>query len=164
MLYRLIVMRHAKSDWNAGAGSDHERPLNHRGRRDAPQVARRLSKLDWQPDHVISSDSRRTTETWERMVEAWSEEPTVCFERSLYHAGIGAVRKALSVLGDDVRTAMVLGHNPGWEEIVDVLSGEDERMTTANAALLTIESSGWAEAILLDGCWALEMMLRPKEL
>jgi phosphohistidine phosphatase len=164
MQHRLIVMRHAKSDWNASAGSDHERPLNHRGRRDAPQVAQRLSEIDWQPEHVISSDSRRTTETWERMVETWTEEPTVCFERSLYHAGIVAVRMALSVLGDDVRTAMVLGHNPGWEEVVDVLSGQDERMTTANAALLTIESSGWADAILLDGCWALETMLRPKEI
>jgi len=67
MQRRLMLMRHAKSAWQSQAPSDHERPLNERGRRNAPRVGKRLAELGWVPDHVIGSDSRRTRETWERM-------------------------------------------------------------------------------------------------
>ncbi len=81
MTMRLIIMRHAKSDWNSGAASDHARPLNKRGRRDAPRVANRLGELGWQPDYVISSDSRRTRETLELMLPHLNHgsDPTVDF-------------------------------------------------------------------------------------
>ena len=64
---RLIVMRHAKSDWGTNAPTDHARPLNKRGQRDAPRVAQRLVELDWLPQYIVSSDSTRTRETYELM-------------------------------------------------------------------------------------------------
>ena len=62
---RLVVMRHAKSDWSSGASTDHARPLNQRGRREAPITAARLATLGWAPDRVSSSDSQRTREALE---------------------------------------------------------------------------------------------------
>jgi len=67
MSKRLIIMRHAKSSWTSGAATDHQRPLNKRGRRDAPRIGARLQHLGWLPDLVIASDSERTRETWQRM-------------------------------------------------------------------------------------------------
>ena len=63
MAKRLLVTRHAKSSWKSGEDSDHARPLNKRGRRDAPRVAAHLVGLGWVPEQVLSSDSQRTRET-----------------------------------------------------------------------------------------------------
>jgi len=157
---RFIVMRHAKSSWNTNAPSDHARPLNKRGRRDAPRVAERIEELGWIPAQVISSDSARTTETLERM----GLDVPVTFTRDLYHAGIEEVRTAVSPLPDDIASVMVVGHNPGWEEVVEWLSGEETIMKTACAALLEIEAATWREAINNDGGWQLVEVIRPREL
>ncbi len=160
---RLIVLRHAKSAWETEAASDHQRPLNKRGRRDAPRVAERLCELGWKPDRAFSSDATRTRETWELMKPELGDVP-VSFSRDLYLAGIAAVRVAVSSIADTVRTVMVLGHNPGWEEVVHRLSGSLEGLGTCNAALLAIEANSWHEALLLDGCWKLVEVVRPKEI
>jgi phosphohistidine phosphatase SixA len=73
MRRRLMIMRHAKSSWKGQVPTDHDRPLNTRGRRDAVRVGKRLAKLGWVPDLVVSSDSRRTRETWERMQRRFPE-------------------------------------------------------------------------------------------
>ena len=75
MKRRLIVMRHAKSSWKDPGQTDHERPLNGRGRRSAPLVAARLAELGWAPTRVHSSDAARTVETWRGMEETmWYSE------------------------------------------------------------------------------------------
>ena len=169
MQRRLIVMRHAKSDWGTDAPPDHDRPLNKRGRKDAPRIAQRLCEGGWIPEIVLSSDSQRTRETYGRMSDALSEslgsEPQVLFLGSLYHAGVAALESALSEVPDNTQTVMALGHNPGWEQVVGQFCGEWVRMTTANAALLTIEANHWADAATArPGSWTLVDVLRPKEL
>ena len=164
MKYRLIVMRHAKSDWNSAAMTDHERPLNARGRRDAPRIAERLTELGWTPQKVISSDSRRTTETWERMSANFTTRIPVNFTNEFYHAGMTAVYEAVQKLDDSVNTVLLLGHNPGWAHVAYQLTGVDVHLTTANAVLMHREAESWSEAIELDGCWTLEEVVRPKEL
>ncbi len=160
---RLIVMRHAKSSWKSDAPTDHERPLNKRGRRDAPRIGAALEAVGWRPELVISSDSERTRETWSRMEEALGGAPEVRFTRALYHAGLDEVCDALRAV-DEAATVMLLGHNPGWEEVVDGLAGEATTMTTANAALLEIDAASWHEAVGRPGDWRLVDVLRPKEL
>jgi len=160
---RLIIMRHAKSAWDTGASTDHDRPLNKRGRNDAPRVAAKIAELGWSPELTVSSDSKRTRQTYKRMRDAFEGEVQVRFTRSLYQAGLGAVQDELSDLSADVTTVMVLGHNPGWEDMLRKLCGHDLRLTTANAALLTIEAGSWAQAVSRD-TWTLEHLLRPKEL
>jgi phosphohistidine phosphatase len=161
---RLIVMRHAKSAWDSDAPDDHSRPLNKRGRRDAPRVAARLAALGWEPELVVSSDAQRTRQTWKGMSDEFEGEVQTRFVRTLYLAGIDAVRIELAGVDDSIGTVLVLGHNPGWEEVVEQLSGEDHTMTTANAALLSVQADSWREALMLDSCWALEQIVRPREL
>lgn len=161
---RLLVTRHAKSSWKSDADSDHARPLNKRGRRDAPRVAAHLVGLGWVPERVLSSDSQRTRETLQLMLEVLEPEPEVEFRRELYLAGPHEVAQALAELPDALETVMVLGHNHGWEEVVTWLSGEVETLTTANAALLSHESETWPEALEGAGEWRLHEVVRPKEL
>jgi phosphohistidine phosphatase len=97
---RLILLRHAKSDWHAGADSDHERPLSARGRDDAPRVGERLSELGWVPEVVWSSDATRTRQTWDRMQPALSAalpaRPEVVFTPDLYLATPARIRATIA--------------------------------------------------------------------
>ncbi len=163
MQRRLIVMRHAKSSWTSSATSDHERPLNGRGRKDAPRIAAALHARGWWPDAVVSSDATRTRETWALMAAAdVPEVADVRFEPGLYHAGWREVHASAATWPQRWETVLLLGHNPGWEALAARLSDVWAEMTTANAALLTCEAERWIEA--LEGQWELEETLRPKEL
>jgi phosphohistidine phosphatase len=163
MSRRLIVMRHAKSSWDDPSQSDHERPLNGRGRKEAPEVAHRLVELGWVPDLVLSSDSERTRETWECMENVFDDTIEVRWLESFYHGTMNDVLEALEDVDDDVECIMVLGHNPGWEGVVSWLASEFITMTTANAALLGADGESWDE-VLEQGAWELIDVIRPKEL
>ena len=162
MQRRLIVMRHADSAWDTGPGSDHERVLTSRGRHEAPKIAQALTARGWKPDAVLSSDARRTQETWEEMSRGFDGAPEPTFTRALYHAGLEAVWEAAHAVGPELRTLLVLGHNPGWEQAVHRLTGQPESMTPANAALLEGSGDDWPAA--LEGRWRLVEVLRPGEL
>ena len=159
---RLIIMRHAKSSWSSGAPTDHQRPLNKRGRRAAPLVGARLRELGWVPELAIASDSQRTRETWQFMQTAFPRPVEVHFSDAFYHGGPAEIKRACTLLDADVTTLLVLGHNPGWEDAVEALTGQWVRMTTANAALLESDLDDWAAAMRSD--WNFFEILRPKEL
>ncbi len=156
-------MRHAKSSWKSGASDDHSRPLNKRGRRDAPRIGEALVDLGWSPQRVLSSDSERTRQTWSLMSGAFNG-PQVSFTRDLYLAGPSEVEEAVGGLPTEVDSVMVLGHNYGWEGVVKWLCGEDVRLTTANAALLEGQGDSWEDALADAPSWTLHRVLRPKEL
>jgi phosphohistidine phosphatase len=160
MRRRLIVMRHAKSSWKTNAPTDHARPLNERGRRDAPRVGAHIVELGWTPAHILSSDSTRTTET----VEGMALDAPVTFTADLYHAGIEEVRQQVGALPDATSPAMVVGHNPGWEDVVEWLAGESVVMKTACAALLEHPAASWSEAMADAGGWQLVDMVQPRDL
>jgi len=159
---RIIVLRHAKSDQYSDAPTDHARPLNPRGIRSAPEIGARLAELGWVPQVVVSSDAERTRQTWSKMKEALGGDPEVRFTRELYLAGPDEASVALRDLPDEIATVMVLGHNPGWEQLVYRLCGVRVSMTTCNAALLEVQASRWAEA-LASADWQLEAVLRPSQ-
>ena len=160
---RIVVMRHAKSSWKSGEQSDHQRPLNGRGRRSAPVVATRLSDLGWQPQHVLSSDAVRTSETAQLMLPCWEEGIGVDFVNNLYLAGPLELKLELCAISDEIETLLVLGHNPGWESVVHRLTGIGVTMKTASAALLqTPECECWSDTF--ESTWTLEELLHPREL
>ncbi|MCB9758443.1 MAG: histidine phosphatase family protein [Alphaproteobacteria bacterium] len=161
---RLILMRHAKSAWDAGAPDDHSRPLNGRGRRDAPRMGEVLRTRGWVPELVLCSDATRTRETWARMRDALvADQPVeVRLMRELYHAGPLTVRAAMTSIPDTVRSALILWHNPGVEDTVAWATGLSHRVTTGNAALLEgPEGAGWR---LPAGAWRLVDLVRPRDL
>lgn len=164
MQRRLIVMRHAKSAWGDKDLGDHARPLNERGQRDAPRIAARLAGLGWTPDLICASDALRTRETAERMLPEFAGAPPVVLDANLYLADLAAIKAAAEAWPAEARTALVLGHNPGWEQAASLLAGRPVGMTTANAALFEsdLDDAEWAVAI--ECGWRLVDVLRPKEL
>lgn len=128
---RLILLRHAKSDWPEGP--DLDRPLAKRGRRDAPRIGRWLREHNFVPDVVICSAARRTRETWAlvspelaRPEPARPEPggaPSVRFEPRAYAASALTLRYLVQELPGRYRTALLLAHNPGLAELAASLAG-----------------------------------------
>ena len=143
-------MRHAKSSWSDTSLDDHDRPLNKRGRRDAPRIAQELHNRDWIPDRIQVSTSKRTMETLELMEEI-SSNSKIDVEPNLYHSNISTLMQAVDEI-EEGKTTMILSHNPGSEILVHQLSNRLEVMPTAAAALFEKQQDDW---ILVD-------VLRPK--
>lgn len=157
---RLILLRHAKSAWDTDAPTDHDRPLNARGRRDAPRIGQALRERGWIPDRILSSDAARTQETWRRMAPHLAPDAPVALHPSLYLCSTAVPLQLLAAQSD--ATIMVIGHNPTTEDLLPLLCGEQHQITTCNAALLESDQPGWAAAV--RGRWRLVALLRPKEL
>ncbi len=160
---RLIVMRHAKSSWESSTPTDHARPLNPRGREDAPRVGAALVERGWVPDLVLSSDAKRTRETFAAMSEVFPGAVEARYLPSFYHDGPGAVQDELPGIPDWAGCLLLLGHNPGWESLVRLLSGEAVVMKTATAVLLSAGQEKWSAGINPGG-WTLEEVIYPRDL
>lgn len=110
---RLILLRHAKSDWLIGARSDHDRPLNAKGEKDAPLVGAYLAQMALVPDTIISSDSKRTRQTVEGISSQWTQSPNIVWTHDLYHASESTLLTAASNAPANCHTLMLVAHNPG---------------------------------------------------
>jgi phosphohistidine phosphatase len=149
---RLVLLRHAKSDWPDVA--DHERPLAKRGRRDAPLVGRWLGASGYVPDAVICSTAARARETWrlaspELAAAAPGAAPQVRYEPRVYEASVLGLLMLIREFDPEWRTAAIVGHNPGLAELTAGLAGPDAELPaaypTAFAAVLGLPAL-WAEA------------------
>lgn len=114
MTLRLILTRHAKSDWSTPGAPDHDRPLNARGRRQAPLVGRWLASRRDLPARILCSDATRTRETLGLILPELGTAPDVSFDAALYHAAPETILAAIRA--ELVPTVMVIGHNPGLAE------------------------------------------------
>lgn len=116
MTHTLILTRHAKSSWNNPMLDDHERPLNKRGQASAPAIGDWLRQNGWMPEELLSSNSVRTRETWDRM---GLQIENAYFARDLYLAGPDEMMSELK--NATGRTVLMLGHNPGIAEFASQL-------------------------------------------
>jgi phosphohistidine phosphatase len=138
---RLVVIRHAKSDWGQGV-ADEQRPLNPRGRRDAPAVGRWLVAHVEELDLVICSTATRARQTWQLAAEGL--EARTRYDERVYAAGPRDLMSVLDELGDEIGTAALVGHNPGLTELVETLSNERLELKTSAVAVLSWEGT-WAD-------------------
>lgn len=115
----LLILRHAKSSWKHPELSDHNRPLNRRGKNDALRIGKLLKKEKLIPDIIISSTAIRAHVTADTVAKACEYKGEVTLDRSLYAAGPEAYFKVLRSLSDDYLKVLVVGHNPGIEELLD---------------------------------------------
>lgn len=120
MTLRLILTRHAKSDWSTPDQPDHDRPLNARGRRQAPLIGRWLASRGDRPDLVLCSTATRTRETLDLILPMLTSEPEVTFDPALYHAGSAKILSAIHAA--QVPVLMIIGHNPGLAEAAQHLA------------------------------------------
>ena len=141
---RLVLLRHAKSAWPVGVPDPH-RPLNERGRRDAPAAGRWLREYVDVLGAVVCSPARRTRETWALVAAELDDPPAPTVDERIYAAPPDALLTVVRDLPDDAATALLIGHNPGVAELVDLLSGEDPEMRTASIAVLSWDGR-WADA------------------
>ena len=119
----------------------------------------RLQGLGWIPDVVLSSTATRTRQTWSAMAEHLAPQAPITFLPSLYLSGRRTVLPLLAT--QTAETVMLIGHNPGWEEVASLLSREPITMTTCNAALLVSDAADWSSAA--PASWSLVDLLRPRE-
>lgn len=122
---QLAILRHAKSDWGNPGQTDFERPLNKRGRKAAKKVGRELKARGFSCDRIVCSPATRARETVERFEIGYESLPPVSFEPQLYMCSTGTLIGVINSLSDDADTVMIVGHNPGFHDIV-------LRMTRAN--------------------------------
>ncbi len=141
----LLIQRHAKSDWSDASLADHERPLNKRGKRQAPAMGELLRREDLLPDLILCSSARRARKTAEAIAEASGYTGEIRLSRDLYAAPPEAYLEALHDLPDEFACVMVVGHNPGLEELLDVLTGESARLPTAALAQVTLDVEHWSQ-------------------
>lgn len=160
----LILMRHAKSSWDFHNLTDHERPLNKRGKSDAKKMGNHLLSLNLQPQLILSSDSKRTQETVALLCTKLSRRPLVFFLPSLYHASLGAIQEAMEFIHPQADRIMLVGHNPGWSETHHWLTGIPVDFKTATISILSNSSYTWQEAIQSPGTWSQEHIFHPKEI
>lgn len=160
----LILMRHAKSSWDLDQLTDHERPLNKRGIKDAKRAGEILSEMDFEPQLVLSSDSQRTQETWRLISKGLSRKPLVCFLPSLYLSSIGAIQEAIEFIHPQTQRILLLGHNPGWSEAQGWLTGKYVEFKTATIGILSHESDNWQDAIQTPHSWKQLHIIHPNEL
>ncbi|WP_321829806.1 SixA phosphatase family protein [Thalassovita sp.] len=146
MSLKLILMRHAKSDWNDPLQSDHERGLNPRGQASAKALGDWLRGNGYLPDLLLSSDATRTRETWAGLVLEAEER----FLRGLYLAPSIAMLEVLKQAGD-AATVLMLGHNPGIADFADTLAAghpgdaDFDRYPTCATTVYQFEADSWSE-------------------
>ena len=141
--HTLILLRHAKSDWS-GALPDIDRPLAERGQAQAPLAGRWLASHAGTIDLAVVSPAQRARETWELASAELDPAPPVRFDDRVYAASAGQLLDILREAPDTVRTLILVGHNPGMEQLASLLSGEDVIMPTSGIAELGVDGS-WSE-------------------
>lgn len=158
----LLVVRHAKSSWSNMNLSDFERPLNKRGKRDAPRMGELIKAEGLTPDLIMCSTAERALMTAELVALSCGYEGELGLTRDFYLAGPEVYLAALSGVADGVGCVMVVGHNPGMEELVVWLTGRPEFMSTANVACIALPIEGWGE-LEGDVMGELVNLWRPRE-
>ncbi len=160
---RLSVIRHAKSSWSDPELADHDRPLNKRGRRDAPRMGERLHARGFAPDIIFTSTALRARLTADAIVSACGLESRVRARRALYHAEpeeiLDVVEAGAAAAGS--RHVAIVGHNPGCTELVVWLTGADlDNLPTCGVATVRIDGERYADA--RRGAGHLESLETPK--
>ena len=159
----LLVLRHAKSSWKHPETSDHDRPLNKRGKRDAPRMGRLVAARGLRPDVIVSSTAKRARLTADEVARHAGYEGSVQLDRHLYLASPDEIVDVVRGVGGGARRVMVVGHNPGLEDLVARLAGSPETLPTAALAEIRLSIRTWKN-LAVSSAGTLAGMWRPREL
>ncbi len=143
----LLILRHGKAQPDAPRG-DHARELIERGRLDTTAMGAHILAVAGMPDAVITSDTARALQTAELAAEATGFPVPLTLEPAIYEAGPRTLLALVRKLPDQLDSVLLVGHNPGFEELADALSGRDGAVTlpTAGLAILEFDVASWDEA------------------
>jgi phosphohistidine phosphatase len=159
---RLLLMRHAKSSWKNSEIPDHDRPLKKRGQRDAEKMGKMLKSKKLVPDLIISSTAVRAEKTAEIFAKACKYAGEIVFSDSLYMAEPADIVKVLKDHAKKQKTVMVIGHNPGLEAFLQIMTGKVESLPTSSIAYMATKIDSW-EDISSEEDVKLKNLWRPKD-
>ncbi len=170
---RLLLLRHAKAAQDTGEG-DHARALTDRGRQDAVHMGHAMDTRGYIPNLALCSTSRRTTETWELIGPELAKSPEVKFTKDLYLASPKSIVGQIQHTKDDVKSVLLIGHNPGIEECAVRLARKPvskaesqhldtlrEKFPTCALAVLDFDVESWSD---VTGGGILLEFIRPRDL
>lgn len=157
----LFVLRHAKSSWDNPDWSDFERPLNERGLRAAHFIGELIARRGIAPQRIVSSPARRAAQTAECVREFANLAAPIKFDERIYEASPLTLFNLIREFDGSVDSVLLIGHNPGFENLVRVLTGETVAMPTAALAKINLPVDAWRD--LGAGKAKLEFLIRPKE-
>lgn len=144
---QLILVRHAKSSWQQPELDDFERPLNHRGERDAPVMGERLARSGLRPELILSSPARRARATAEVLADRLGLAPAqVRFEAGIYEAAPEDLLRLIRSREESLGRLLLVGHNPGLLELGQLLAPEaPDRFPTCAVLALAFEVASWRQ-------------------
>lgn len=168
----LTLLRHAKSGWDDPALRDFDRALNAKGQRAALAVGRHLRMLGMSFDHVVASPAVRVTETIDQLMRGYGDGLSPVWDRRAYLASDATLLDIVHELPESASSAMIVGHNPGLEDLVLKLVPDaadnglrdsvEEKFPTASVAVMSCTGSRWID--VGSGCATLIRFIRPRDL
>jgi phosphohistidine phosphatase len=168
---RLILLRHAKSDWTGIGLKDHDRGLAARGREAAPRVGAYMARHALIPDLVLASTATRARDTWGLVADGFRKPPPVVYEERLYETSPEALLDVIQSTKSDVHVLLVVGHNPGLRDLAELLiaSGDVdarqrllEKFPTAGLTVIDFPVDDWAKVHSRSG--RLDRFVAPRQL
>lgn len=155
-------MRHAKSSWHDEQLSDFDRPLNNRGLSAAPFMGKLMRRTGMMPNAVISSPAKRAKQTAELIRKAGRFDAKINYDERLYEATTPALLEVISQIDDSIEKVLMIGHNPGFEALLNYFTGERLTMPTACLAGIYLKIDAWPDIFHARG--TLEVLIKPQEL
>lgn len=172
MIKKLTILRHAKSGWDDPVARDFDRPLNKRGEKAARLMGRWMKNENLTFDHVIASPAVRVIETLDHVAAGYGQRIEAIWERRVYLASSATLMDVLRELPDTIASVLMVGHNPGLEDLVLDLVPADiggelrasvyEKFPTAAIAEMELDIASWAA--MERGAGALSRFIRPRDL
>ncbi len=168
---RLILLRHAKSDWTGVGARDQDRRLASRGRDSAPRIGAYLAHHALVPDLVLSSPAARARDTWDLVAKELPTPPPIVHDERVYETGAKTILEAIKATRPDVHLLLVVGHNPGLRDLAELLiaSGDIdarqrllEKFPTAGLAVIDFPIDDWAK--LHPKAGRLDRFVAPRQL
>lgn len=136
---KLFVIRHAKSSWKDESLNDFDRPLNKRGKIDAPLMAKKLKKMGIKPDIILASPALRTKTTAQIIASELNSSKLIRYDDELYEADAQTLMNKIREIGSNHETIFLVGHNPGLSDFLNILVGFDENLPTCAIAQIDID-------------------------
>lgn len=158
---QLFLLRHAKSSWDDPALDDFDRPLNPRGKKAAPLMGRVIKERKINPELILCSTAKRTKQTIKLVNETAKFDADVTFTNAIYHASANQLIDLIRKQKPSVNSILLIGHNPGLEDFIQVLTGKFEPIPTAALVQIDVSAEQWSG--ITNGDNQLAWIVRPRD-
>lgn len=158
----LLLLRHAKSSWKDASLRDFDRPLNDRGTKAAAVIGKFMRDRRLRPDILICSPAERARQTAALVMEAAGITAPLTYDKRIYEANVSQLLDVIGDIESDKREVMLIGHNPGFENLLSHLTGTSEHMPTASFARIILEVKKWQDVPGEKG--KLDWFVKPRDL